>query len=68
LSRSLNLSPSGAKLRTNARLKIGTPVQLEVVPPDGPSLRVGAIVWRVDADGLAFLFNSAIQHRLLRAS
>ena len=68
LSRSLDISPFGAKVRINARLKIGTAVQVEVVPPEGPRLRVGATVWRVDADGLAFLFSSGIQHRLIRAS
>jgi hypothetical protein len=68
LSRSLDISPFGAKVRTNARLKTGTSVQLEVVPPEGPPLRVGAVVWRVDADGLAFVFSSGIKHRLLRTS
>ena len=67
LSRSLDISPVGAKVRTTARLKTGTPVQLEVVPPEGPPLRVGAVVWRMDADGLAFVFSAGIQHRLLRA-
>ena len=46
----------GAKVRTTARLKTGTPVWLEIVPPEGPPLRVAALVWRVDTDGLAFLF------------
>ena len=67
LSSSLDISPFGAKVRTKARLKTGTAVQLEVVPPEGPRLQVGAMVWRVDADGLAFLFSSGIQHRLIRA-
>jgi hypothetical protein len=67
LSRSLDISPFGAKVRTKARLKTGTPVQLEVMPPEGPALRVGAVVWRMDADGLAFVFSAGIQHRLLRA-
>jgi PilZ domain len=67
LSRSLDISPFGAKVRTKARLKTGTPVQLEVVPPEGPPLRVGAVVWRMDADGLAFVFSAGIHHRLLRA-
>jgi hypothetical protein len=56
------------KIRTKARLKTGTSVQLDVVPPEGPPLRVGAMVWRVDTDGLAFIFSSGIQHRLIRAS
>jgi len=32
------------------------------------SLRVGALVWRIDADGLAFLFSRGIQHRLIRVT
>ena len=68
LSRSLDISAFGAKVRTQAKLKIGTPVQLEVVPPEGPPLRVGATVWRFTSDGLAFLFSSGIQHRLLRTT
>jgi hypothetical protein len=68
LSRSLDISPSSAKVRTKARLKTGTSVQLDVVPPEGPPLRVGAMVWRVDTDGLAFIFSNGIQHRLIRAA
>jgi len=64
----VDISTRGAKVRTKARLKTGTTVQLEVVPPEGPPLRVGALVWRIDADGLAFLFNRGIQHRLIRVT
>src|SRR5439155_17105777 len=64
---SLDISTHGARVKTKARLKTGTTVQLELVPPEGPPLRVGALVWRVDADGLAFLFSHSIQHRLIRA-
>ena len=67
LSSSVDISANGAKIRTKARLKTGTTVQLELVPPEGPPLRVGALVWRVDTDGLAFLFSHSIQHRLIRA-
>jgi hypothetical protein len=63
----VDISPNGAKVRTNVRLEAGTTVQLELVPPEGPPLRVGALVWRVDSDGLAFLFSRSIQHRLIRA-
>ena len=66
LSSSVDISPHGAKVRTKARLKTGTTVQLEIVPPEGPSLRVGALLWRIDADGLAFLFSHGIEHRLIR--
>ena len=66
MSSSVDISPNGAKVKTKARLKAGTTVQLELVPPEGPPLRVGALVWRIDADGLAFLFCGTIQHRLVR--
>jgi hypothetical protein len=68
LTSSSDISPFGAKVRTKTKLKTGTSVRLEVVPPEGPPLQVGAMVWRVDPDGLAFLFSSGIQHRLLRTS
>src|SRR5712664_29812 len=68
LSMSVDISTHGAKVRTNARLKTGTTVQLELVPPEGPPLRVGALVWRIDADGLALLFNREVQHRLIRVT
>lgn len=68
LSHSVNVSTNGAKVRTNARLPSGTAVQLEVVPPEGPQLRVGAVVWRVDSDGLVFLFSRGIQHQLIRVA
>ena len=66
LASSVDISTHGAKVRTNARLKTGTTVQLELVPPEGPPLRVGALVWRIDTDGLALLFSHDIQHRLIR--
>jgi len=68
LTSSSDISPFGAKVRTKTKLKTGTSVRLEVVPPEGPPLQVGAMVWRVDPDGLAFLFSSGIQHRMLRTS
>ena len=64
----MDISMYGAKVRTNARLRSGTTVELEIVPPEGPPLRVGAVVWRVDSDGLVFLFRDGIQHPLLRAT
>jgi hypothetical protein len=66
LSRSLDISMYGAKLRTTARLATGTTVQLELVSSEGSQLRVEAVVWRIDSDGLAFLFRNQIQHPLLR--
>ena len=64
----VDISTHGAKVRTKARLKTGTAVRLEFVPPEGPPLRVGALVWRADSDGLAFLFARGIQHRFIRVA
>lgn len=64
----VDISALGARIRTKARLRPGTAVRLELIPPEGPSIRVGALVWRVDADGLAFLFGRGIQHRFIRAA
>jgi len=66
LSMSVDVSTHGTKVRTNARLQTGTAVQLELVPPEGPPIRVGALVWRIDTDGLALMFSRNIQHRLIR--
>ena|SRR5215471_8313878 len=44
-----------------------TSVQLEVMLPEGPPLRVGALVWRGGPNGPALLFSSGILHRLLRS-
>ena len=66
LSRSLDVSMYGAKVRIKARLATGTTAQLDLVSSEGSPLRVEAVVWRVDSDGLAFLFRQGIQHPLLR--
>jgi len=63
---SLDISTHGARVRTKARLKTGTTVQLELVPPEGPPLRVGALVWRIDTEALAFLFEREVQHPRIR--
>jgi len=68
LSVSADISTHGAKVRTKARLRTGTTVQLELVPPTGPPVHVGALVWRIDADGLALLFSHDIQHPLIRVT
>jgi hypothetical protein len=68
LARSVDISTHGTKVRTKARLKTGAMVQLELVPPEGPPLRIEALVWRVDGDGLAFLFSGTLQHRLIRVT
>jgi hypothetical protein len=64
----VDISAHGAKVRTKVRLKTGTTVRLEFIPPEGPPLRVVGLVWRTDADGLAFLFARGLQHRFIRAA
>ncbi len=66
LLQTVDVSARGAKVRPKERLDIGTPAQLHFRPPDGRPLHVPALVWRADADGLAFLFMGDIQHRLTR--
>jgi hypothetical protein len=64
----MDIGMYGAKIRTNARLAAGTAVLLELVPPEEPQIRVAVVVWRVDANGLVFLFSRGIQHRLIPAA
>jgi hypothetical protein len=66
LSVSVDISTHGAKVRTKALPKTGTTVELEILPPQGPPLKVGALAWRVDTNGQAFLFSQDIQHPLIR--
>ena len=54
LLQAVNLSARGAKVRPTERLSEGSAAWLHFHPPDGSSLDVEAIVWRVDPDGLAF--------------
>lgn len=64
----MDISTHGAKIMTRARLRTGTVVRLQIVPPEGPPLRVGALVWRVDADGVAFFFARSVSHRFIRVA
>ena len=66
LLRAINVSSRGAKLRPTERLDEGSVAQLHFHPPNGSSLDVEAIVWRVDRDGLAFVFADDHQRRLTR--
>ncbi len=62
----VDISAQGAKVSPKVPLGSGTVVRLQFVPPDGPLLLVGAVVWRVDADGLAFLFARNLEHQVIR--
>jgi hypothetical protein len=64
----VDISSNGAKVMTSARLQPGSVVRLQIIPPDGTRLRVGALVWRLDADGVAFLFARSIHHPFIRAA
>lgn len=54
----IDVGAQGAKLRLTERLEVGTRVQLHLTPTQGRPVTVEAIVWRIDADGLAFFFLS----------
>ncbi|HKW95612.1 MAG TPA: PilZ domain-containing protein [Methylomirabilota bacterium] len=64
----IDISAHGAKITPKLPLRSGTVVRLQFVPPDGPPLRVGALVWRVDADGVAFFFGRSIHHPVIRSA
>lgn len=34
----------------------GTPIDVQLQPPDGPAVDVAAVVWRVDPDSMAVMF------------
>jgi hypothetical protein len=52
----VDISPRGAKLRPKNDLQAGMPLTLQFVKPNGRPVRVSAMVWRVDADGIGVFF------------
>jgi hypothetical protein len=52
----INVSPMGAKIHLKEPLREGTVVRLRFRLPDGPTIHVQAVVWRLDEDGAAFFF------------
>lgn len=64
----VDISNHGAKVMTSARLRTGSVVRLQIIPPDGTPLRVGALVWRLDTDGVAFFFAHGVHHPFIRAA
>ena len=52
----VDLSPSGAKLRPRGEMLPGMAVDVQLHPPAGRALQVSGVVWRVDSDGMAVLF------------
>jgi FtsZ-interacting cell division protein ZipA len=64
----MDISNRGAKVITRDQLETGSVVRLQIVAPDGTPLRVGAVVRRIDADGLAFSFTRSIYHRFIHVA
>ena len=64
----MDISTHGAKVMTSAPLQPGVVVRLQIIPPTGRPLRVGALVWRVDADGVAVFFGRGVHHPFIRAA
>jgi hypothetical protein len=52
----VDVSARGAKLRPRGELQPGQSLTLHFVKPNGRPVRVEAIVWRVDPDGLGVFF------------
>jgi hypothetical protein len=52
----VDLSANGARLKPRGDFQPGTPVELQLQPPDGPLMEVAAVVWRVDTDSMAVMF------------
>jgi hypothetical protein len=64
LLQAVNVGGRGAKVRPTERLGEGRIARLHFHPPNGPSLDVEAVGWRVDRDGLAFFFTHDNHRRL----
>jgi len=52
----VDVSTRGAKLRPRGELQAGQSLTLQFVKPNGRPVRVEAMVWRVDTDGLGVFF------------
>lgn len=52
----VDLSVNGAKLKPRGEMQPGALVELQLHPPEGGTVNVSAVVWRVDSDAMALLF------------
>jgi len=52
----VDLSANGTKLKPRAEMPAGTPVEVQLQPPDGQPVTVAGLVWRHDTDGMAVMF------------
>jgi hypothetical protein len=64
----VDLSANGARLKPRGEMQPGTPVQLQLQPPDGHAVDVDAVVWRVDHDSVAVMFLKNIPVHFAAAS
>src|SRR5260370_73727 len=64
----MDIRNHGAKIMIRGRLRAGAVVRLQIIPPDGTPVRVGAVGGGVDRDGGAFFFARSIHHRFIRAA
>lgn len=56
----VDLSVNGAKLKPRGDIQPGTPVEVQLQTPDGHTVDVAAVVWRVDPDSMAVMFLRSI--------
>ena len=69
LGTSVDLSPLGVRVRSDASLAAGATVRLRFTPPDGPpSLTVRSVLARLDPDGQAFNFVNLTRAEFQRIS
>ena len=69
LGTSVDLSPFGVRVRSDASLAAGATVRLRFTPPDGPpSLTVRSVLARLDPDGQAFNFVNLTRAEFQRIS
>ena len=61
----VDVSARGAKLRPRGDLQAGQSLTLQFVKPNGKPVRVAAMVWRVDADGVGVFFLGSESEGLL---
>ncbi|MGH7366164.1 MAG: PilZ domain-containing protein [Candidatus Rokuibacteriota bacterium] len=56
----VDLSANGARLKPRGEIQPGTPIEVQLQPPDGQAVDVSAVVWRVDSDSMAVMFLRSI--------
>ncbi|MGH7400471.1 MAG: PilZ domain-containing protein [Candidatus Rokuibacteriota bacterium] len=64
----VDLSANGARLKPRGEIQPGTPIEVQLQPPDGHAVDVSAVVWRVDPDSMAIMFLRDIPVRFTAGS